>query len=1030
MHEKFLINRQARINNFLSSVRDNLTYRNYIPLNAEVAVTAQPVSFADRLHLEYQPVHEKELWGYDWANGWFHFTAVIPENFAGKELCLRIHTGSEMLLFDDEGVPIYGLTGFSIFDQLYCKERFVIPRRFKAGEKVEFWMQSVAHSLYGCPLPNPENLSEINASSGCGTRLLKHMRLCIFDREMWGMLLDMRLLAGIMNSYAIADFRGKRMLQILNDALDIFNYDNNKASEVRRMLKEKAFFSPAGSSVPTAWATGHGHLDIGWLWPVPIATGKAARTFSSQIALLEKYPEYIVGASQAYLYRIIKENYPELYAKIKKAVAGGRWEVQGGMYVEADCNITSGESLIRQFLHGKNFFRDEFGVDVNNLWIPDVFGYSGNLPQISLKAGCGNFLTQKLSQNNFNQIPHHTFIWRGVDGSKLLGHFLPENTYAAFASSDQRIAAMNHFAEAGICDTFVSLYGIGDGGGGPSEDFVENNLRQQDLDGCPKTVFGRTDKFFENLARYRDKLPELRGELYFENHYGTLTSQSRTKRGNRYSEQLLPAVEFICSQIDLDHYPAEELDSLWKMLLLNQFHDILPGSSIHEVYEQTEKDYAHIASRCHILAGQAAEKLFIPAPGNAVLVNTLSVPYTRSVALPENWGNCTVEYDSGKTLPVQYENGRLYCLPELLPGSFTAIRRTMLPAPEVTPLDAPVLENELIRYQFNARGQLVSAFDKERNCQIMAACGNVLSLYHDRPLQYEAWNLEKYYPCDRLPDALQADRFTGFAGEVRSVLTFDFKFGKSTMTQQVILHKNSKQLDFATTVDFQESRMMLRTEFPVNVYSHEAAYDIQYAYIKRPTGNNNIIEEAQIECCGQRYADLSDGNGGVALLNDCKYGYRIKDNVIDLALLRSPRYPDADADKGLHHFTYSFLPHNGSLTESGVISAGAALNRAPLLFDGFAAGNSQPVCRQISGDGISLEVVTKAEQAAALSLRVVETCGKNSSGILQYSADAPEVWECDLMEWNMLHKEKIDGNRQQITLKPFEIKTFMVTKWQ
>ena len=1030
MHKKILKKHQARINNFLSAVRDDLIYREYIPLTVEIAVTDTPVSFADRLDLKYHRVYEKELWGYDWANAWFHFTAEIPENFAGKELCLRIHTGSEMLLFNNDGVPIYGLTGFSIFDQLYCKERFVIPQRFNAGEKADFWMQGAAYSLYGCPLPDPENLSETAPSSGCGTRLLKHMRLCIFDRDMWGMLLDMRLLAGIMNSYDLSDFRSRRMLQILNEALDIFNYDPSNAAMVRQMLKEKAFSATASSSLPEVWATGHGHLDIGWLWPVSVAVGKAARTFSSQIALLEKYPEYIFGASQAYLYKIIKENYPELYAKIQKAVFEGRWEIQGGMYVEADCNLTSGESLIRQFLHGKNFFKDEFGRDVNNLWIPDVFGYSGNLPQISFKAGCVNFLTQKLAQNTFNQIPHHSFIWRGIDGSKILGHFLPENSYAAFASSEQRIAAMNNFAEAGICDSFVSLYGIGDGGGGPSEDFVENNLRQINLDGCPKTIFSRTDKFFEHLETQRDKLTELRGELYFENHYGTLTSQARTKRGNRKSEQLLQSLEYLCSTLSIDNYPAAELDTLWKMLLLNQFHDILPGSSIRQVYEQTEKDYDEIAQKGKAIAQDAAKKLFTAAKDHAVLVNSLSVPYFYPILMPESWGNCGVTDISGKELPAQWENGRLYTLCELPANSFTTLVRSSAVASPVKSLDSPILENDLIRYQFNTAGQLISAFDKKYNREIMAGHGNILSLYHDRPLQFEAWDLEKYYTRDRLPEPLTAWRFNGCSGPVRSILTFDFKFGNSNLSQRVILHPGSRQLDFETVADYQESRMMLRTAFPVNVYTNEASFDIQYAYIKRSTCENNIFEQAQIECCGQRYADISDGNGGVALLNDCKYGYRIKDNVIDLALLRSPRYPDAEADRGIHHFTYSLLPHDGKLEESCVLHAAAVLNREPMLFDGVCAEKIQPFCRQISGNGISLETVKKAERSDTIVIRVVETCGKNSYGILQYATDNLEIWECDLMEWNMLHKEMLDGNRQHIELKPFEIKTFMVKKWQ
>ena len=1030
MYEKILEHYRLRLANFLKPVSDDLVYREFIPLEVSLAVTDRRVPFEQRLELTYHPVREGEIWGHDWSFGWFRFTAEVPERFAGKELCLRIHTGAEMLLFDEGGVPVYGLTGYSVFDELYCKERYVIGKDFRPGEKLEFWMEGAGHGLFGCPLPSADDPEgEAVASCGTGTRRLKHMRLCVFDREMWGMLADMRVLYGVLRSDPAPTYRSRRLLRILTEALEIFDRDCANAGKVRRFLAEKAFSCGASEALPKVCAIGHGHIDIGWLWRVSAAVGKAARTFSSQIALLEKYPEYVFGASQPALYRMVRDEYPALYTKIRRAVASGRWELQGGMYVEADCNLTSGESLVRQFIHGKNFFRDEFGVEVTTLWLPDVFGYSGNLPQIAVKSGCPFFLTQKLSWNEFDTMPYHSFRWRGVDGSTLLVHFPPENNYNAFASSEQRIAAMDRFAEAGLCDSFISLYGIGDGGGGPSEDFVENNLRQKNLDGCPRVFFGRADRFFGDLAASAGKLPEIAGELYFENHQGTLTSQAEIKRNNRKCEQALAALEFLASALPFADYPASELDRLWKMLLLNQFHDILPGSSIRGVYETAAAEHREILKCAGEVARQAAEKLFHPAPECAVAVNTLSVPYRAPVKLPDGWTG-GAETADGTPLAAQLEEGAVIVAADLPPDSFTTLRRGNFPVLPAEKFSGTVLENDLIRYTFSPGGQLTGAWDKEWKREILSAPGNVLTLYHDRPLNYEAWNLDIAYPREKSGVWEGGPDGPGWRGQVRSGIRFRYRRGESELSQQVILAAGSRRLDFVTRVRWRENRTMLRVAFPAAVMAHEAAYDIQYAYIRRPTTENNLTEQAQFECCGQRYADLSDGERGAALLNDGKYGYRVKGNVLDLALLRSPRYPDAEADRGEHEFTYSFLPHAGDLAAGGVIGESAVLNRQPMLFSGYEAGDAEPVCVQVSGRDISLEVVKKAEKSDAWVIRVTETAGRHSAGILRWHRRAAAVRETDLVEWHAGEEEPLEEGLQHLSLAPFEIKTFMVTKWQ
>jgi alpha-mannosidase len=421
----------------------------------------------------------------------------------------------------------------------------------------------------------------------------------------------------------------------------------------------------------------------------------------------------------------------------------------------------------------------------------------------------------------------------------------------------------------------------------------------------------------------------------------------------------------------------------------------------------------------------AAEKLFKHSANEAVLVNSLSVPYQNYLVLPESWKDKTPVIN-GMELPVQLENGVPVAAVDLPPDSFTAVTVKDKKAPDAEKLDDLVLENELIRYTFAANGQLISAFDKERGEEVLAGAANVLSFYHDIPRANEAWDIEIYYPDDFAGEWCGEAAENNFTGKVRSVLNFRYRTEKSVLTQQAVLGANSRRLDFITEVDWHEDRMMLRTAFPVNVFSDEAAYDIQYAYLKRKTNDNTIYERAQFECCGQRYADLSDGNCGAALLNDCKYGYKIKDNVLDLALLRSPRFPDAKADIGKHTFTYSFLPHSGNLVESSVMREAAVLNREVSIFDGMTPGNAEPFCRWLEGENISLEVVKKAEKADCRVIRMVETAGRRSKGKICWRNKDVKVWETNLIEWENGKAAEISDGIQEIELKPFEIKTFMV----
>ena len=995
-------------------------YPESVELHAECAVTRDPVPFKDRLKLKYYAVGEGDVWGRAWESAWFHVTAVVPKSFAGKTLCLRLNTGSELMMFDAKGVPLCGLTGYSVFDTKFFKDTYVLGQ-LKPGDRVDFWCEAAANNLFGVHLPGPESRDPA-APLGSFYPVIQTLRLCVFDREVWLFLLEMETLSGMLESYGHDDYRGRQLLRQLNRAMDVYAFDPANAAAARRLLAETVFSLKAEDGALTANTIGHAHIDVGWLWPVRESTRKAARTFSSQLALMEQYPDFKFGASQPYLYLQVKKNYPKLFAKIRKRVKEGRWELQGGMFVEADCNLISGESMVRQFLHGKNFFKDEFGVDVRTVWIPDVFGYSAAMPQIIRKARCDSFLTQKISWSQINKFPYHTFNWHGIDGSSVVTHFPPEDTYNASPSAAGRIKAANQFNEADILPGFMSLVGIGDGGGGPSENYVERCRILSDLRGCPKSQWRFAADFFREVEQFRDRLPEWHGELYLELHRGTLTTQSRTKRGNRKCEQMLTALEFLASALPPEEWPREKLDVFWKTVLLNQFHDIIPGSSIRLVYERTEREHMLIlqGARQEILA--AGQKLFRKKADSAVLVNTLSNTWTGLAELPAEWAGRAVLDEHGNELASQLVDGKPRVGVSVPAGGCVTIRKggKRSDAPKNT--GRRVLENALVRYEFDAAGHLVSAFDKELDLQFLSGAGNVLSLYNDRPVNYEAWDVEIFYPRDRKGEVECVSAGTVLREAAADSVEFVYRTEKSEFRQLVVLGRDTKRLDFITHAEWHEYRTMLRVAFPTAINSDAASFDIQYGHVERSTRDNTSWDQAKFEVCGQRYADLSDRDRGVALLNDCKYGYRVKGSTLDLALLRSPVHPDRFADQGGHVFTYSFLPHAGTLPDSCVMDEAANLNRPVLMLEGFASGKFKAPCR-VESDGIRLEVVKRAEKDDSLILRLVEIRGRHSKGVLRFAAKPDKVSVTDLLEWEKGPALPVRRNALALELKPFEILT-------
>ena len=1035
----------------------------FVCLDAECAVTSEPVPFADRLALDYRPIAEGGHWGDAWDCGWFHLTGKVPEGWRGP-VALRLEFGGEACVFDADGCPVYGLTNGSVFDADYAKDLYPIFDDAKGGEEIDLWVETGANGLFGLNVPGDSAwIDDKTKRHGTFDGTLHAARAYTFDYARWQLWFDFVIALDLVKSLPDGTARRMQALRIASDAQTALA---TRGVEAARAEMQRLYALAPDPAAPDVYAIGHAHIDTGWLWPVRETIRKVGRTFASQIRYIERYPGYKFGASQAQLYDFAKRHYPALYAKVKKAIADGSWEVQGGMWVEADCNIPSGESLVRQFLVGKNFFRDEFGVDVQNLWLPDVFGYSGNLPQILRRAGMGYFLTQKLSWNIYNKFPHNTFWWRGIDGSTVLAHFPPEDNYNSpnLPSSLRKHETNN--SEAGLVQEAISLFGIGDGGGGPSENYIERGLRCQHLNGCPPVHFSFAQPALEKMAAYGDKLDTWDGELYFELHRGTFTTQAAMKLWNRRAEEAFRAAEMLCAaahgisasaefaaNLELRtancsagySYPAEEMLDLWKRFLINQFHDIIPGSSIHRVYAEQVPRVQAVVKRLKELQLEAAKHLLAADPDALTLFNPTSQPFSGAVALPEGWTSAT---QSGVEVQTQREGDSVLALAEVPPLSFTTLRRAEKSRAESAEASAghscetsaPVLENARVRYVFDpATMQMVECLDKETGRRLVSAAepANRLELFEDIPHCYDAWDVEEY-ALDMRTDTAAIESVEQIGGPVRSGLLVKGRIGRSEFTQRVWLEAGSKRLDFETEIDWHEHHRLFRVAFPVAVESQEARYEIQYGTVARPTHDNTKWQHAQFECLGQRFADLSEHNFGAALLNNCKYGYRVKGHELSLSLLRAPAHPDPDADRGINRFTYAFLPHTGDLASSDVLAHATALNQGVERFEGWAVPESEVESPEsVAGDfglrtsnlGLPLRVdgpvefavLKRAEKEDALVVRLVEQRGVRCEARVTVAPGAGRLVETNLMEWDDLGE--IDTSKP-LEFAPFAMRTF------
>jgi alpha-mannosidase len=746
-------------------------------------------------------------------------------------------------------------------------------------------------------------------------------------------------------------------------------------------------------------AVGHAHIDTAWLWPLREARRKCARSFSTQLALMDEYPDYRFACSQPAQYEWMRQSYPSIYERIRQKVATGQWEPVGAMWVEADCNLPSGEALVRQLLFGKRFFMQEFGYETKELWLPDVFGYPASLPQLIALSGCSSFLTQKLSWNETNKPDHHTFMWEGIDGTRIFTHFPPADTYNGDFSAGEVVRSAAHFKDQDRSPRSLYLFGWGDGGGGPEPDMIESAHRLSDISGAPRVELSRAADFFAAAAIESHDLSTWVGELYFELHRGTYTSQSRTKRLNRRAEQALREAE-MWSVAAGDDYPAPALQAAWKRLLINQFHDILPGSSIDWVYEDAESDLGAVIEAANAITSIAQGKM--AGPGDDVIAFNVNSHPRREVV----------------------EVGDRLSLVEAPPCGWAVQEGASGSQDETVIVSNDSMENEFLRVRWDEHGLLTSIWDKEAQREVLAAgaLGNLLQLHDDNPARWDAWDIDLDYLKHRVDLDEPAHQKVEVRGGLRGATRFTREFGRSRLSQRMVLDAGSRVLRFECDVDWNEEHKLLKVAFPVDIRSSRATFDIQFGHVERTTHSNTSWDQARFEVCGQRWADLSEAGYGVALMNDCKYGYDIRGSVMRLSLLRAPTHPDPTADRGAHRFTYALMPHLGDFREAGVIAAAEDLNAPLRVVHGNVRGDRRASLVEVDTQQIVVEAIKRAEDSEAVIVRLYEAWGGRCAARLRTSLPVSRAYLCDLLERNVEEVRVRDGVLQ-LELAPFKILT-------
>ena len=995
----------SELTRFITEVLHPALYRDRIPLEVTAReIRGEPVGFSEATAGQFVPFPMGSPWGPAWSTTWFRLRGRVPEAWADREVTILLDLGfgsdtgftCEALLWQD-GQPVHGLSP--------NHRTHLVAAAAKGGEVVHVYIEAAANPDGVGYLRGPEPAPSALAQSDDPNPLyvFKQAELAVSRPDVRALELECKLLFEIAEA---VPGRRSEIAAALSECARLLDPDRldetiSRAHAALGPVSQR----PASSAAHQISATGHAHIDTAWLWPLREARRKCARSFSTATSLMDVYPDYRFACSQAAQYAWMKEHYPDIYRRIKDKVAAGQWEPVGSMWVEADCNLASGESLARQLLHGKRFFMEEFGYETEDVWLPDVFGYAASFPQLMKEAGAKYFLTQKISWSQYNKFPHHTFWWEGIDGTRVFTHFPPADTYNGSMQPSQLVGSVENFREKGKANRSLYLYGWGDGGGGPEPEMIERARRLADFEGMPRVELDRAIDFFHKAEAEAKNLAVWSGELYLELHRGTYTTQARTKQLNRRAELALRNAELLASISGIP-YPAAELEAAWKTLLLNQFHDILPGSSIDWVYEENHRDLEGVIATANAICESCMRVLASWSAGSAITVfNPNSHERTELI-------------DIGGTL---------------FPVSLPACGYAELDPAEPRAMPAAVsagerhIENEHLRVEWDASGCLVSIHDKTANREVLAAGarGNLFQLHVDDPKLWDAWDIDIEYR-DSVTDITDLESVDVVdKGPLRASVRFARRFGASRISQVMKLDAGSRVLKFETEVDWHEDHKLLKVAFPVEVRSSTATYEIQFGHVERPTHQNTSWDLAKFEVCAHKWADLSEPGYGVALLNDCKYGHDILGNVMRLTLLRAPTRPDPTADRGHHEFTYALMPHQGDFRQAGVIQAAYDLNVPPIVLAGGASPKSHSFFA-LDTNQVVIEATKKAEDSDATVVRLYESWGGRCRAKLTIPAGYVHAYDCDLLERTRAEIE-IRDSTLDLDFTPFKIRTVLLS---
>ena len=971
-------------------------YKKIASLKPQGILSDEPIKWEDLDKSKFKNMRFMQKWADKFGCAWFRFTGTVPEAGKGKRVVARIKLQGEGLVYDKDGHVLQGITQVlskgDLFHSTIGKQIVDISPCAEGGEEVELYVDAGFNGKLRF-----ENMSAH----------LRRYDLAVMDEELNSYYYDyieayflMCKLLGDAEGMKDSDVgkaevysaRAKELDEGMKNAWKVFKEQG--AAKAREALAP-VLFRPIDYPAVTHYAVGHAHIDLAWLWPLRETRRKIGRTFANQLRNIKKYDNFIFAESQAQMFTWLKEDYPEVFEQVKKYVDEGRIELQGGMWVESDCNLPSGESWIRQFLYGKRYFKEEFGKDMKMCWLPDCFGFPATLPQVIKGCGMDYFMTIKIMSNTVNEFPHSSFKWKGLDGSEVLAHMEPAGDYNSGASPLAIFKSNKRNKEKESVPVCLLLYGDGDGGGGPGEGHIEYVSRmQKGIYGLAPVKPSKAIDFFEELEKYNDVIPEYDGELYYERHQGTYTSQAAAKLWNRRMENMLHLVELLGAEGKLRgvSYDRALVESIWKEVLLYQFHDVLPGSSIKRVYDESRERYKELYKQIQGVAAKLIDDMSSGESEEYTAINPVDFARKEFIRVEDKWYSVDLPaMGAGKIAPVE----------NMDVSSLTFGENT--------------ISNGLITITFGKGGEITSLFDV-KNAKELVREGqyfNKLTVYEDPFMYYNAWDIRMDY--DKLKKhSLKLEGSDTYIDGVRVVRRNRYRFMDSQFEQTVALTLGDTLVQFDMDADWHEELKMLRADFIPSVFADKVKCDIQFGQIDRSTKNDTSIEQAQFEVCAHKFVNLDGEDYSLALFNRCKYGHKVKEGMLSLALLRAPRFPDPECDRGSHHISYALYPHKEKFEESDVKARAYCYNNVVML----RKANFEEKCPVgVEGDGVILETVKVAEDEKGIVARLYEYKGKETKAKVSFASKGA-AFECDMLE-----NKKGNAELSKLAFKPFEIKT-------